>query len=239
MELIAAEILGQPTHHSFGGTVDRMSETTTPAGEMSDQAAWNARYAERSKIWSGSPNAALVQEAESLTPGRALELGCGEGADAIWLAQRGWHVTGVDISTVALDRAARHAADLGVADRIDWQCHVLGESFPSGGFDLITAMFLHSWGDLRREEILQTAAGAVAPGGTLLIVGHSRHPQWHTGHHPKAPLPAPDEVLESLALDSRQWEVLRCEEFDSPAIRPDGEQDVRQDSVLNVRRLID
>lgn len=216
-----------------------MSETQTHAGGMSDQDAWNARYAERDKFWSGKPNSVLVQETKDLKPGRALELGCGEGADAILLAQRGWQVTGIDISTVALERAARHAADLGVADRIDWQHRVLGETFPSGVFDLITAMFLHARGDFPREEILRTAAGAVAPGGTLLIVGHARHPHWHTGSPPKTSLPSPAEVLESLALDGRQWEVLRCAEFDSPATRPDGKPDVRQDCVLNVRRLVD
>jgi SAM-dependent methyltransferase len=96
---------------------------------MSEQSSWDARYAESPQIWSGRPNVVLAREAAALEPGRALDLGCGEGADAVWLAQRGWRVTAVDISGVALERAAVHAGSAGVADRIEWQRRDL--AFPS------------------------------------------------------------------------------------------------------------
>lgn len=104
----------------------------TTDSTKSDAELWDERYRESHRIWSGKPNAALVREVEGLAPGRALDLGCGEGADAVWLAREGWQVTATDISRVALDRAAEHAADAGVADRIDWQFHDLGVSFPEG-----------------------------------------------------------------------------------------------------------
>jgi 2-polyprenyl-3-methyl-5-hydroxy-6-metoxy-1,4-benzoquinol methylase len=125
---------------------------------MSDEQAWDERYRESDRIWSGNPNVVLVAEVLDLAPGRALDLGCGEGADAVWLARRGWQVTAVDISGVALSRAASHAAEAGV--EIDWQRHDLEQSFPAGEFDLISAQFLHFWEEFDREKILRRAAGA-------------------------------------------------------------------------------
>src|SRR2546423_6224179 len=98
---------------------------------------WNEFYSEHEQVWSGKPNVAFAEEVAGLAPGRALDLGCGEGADAIWLARRGWAVTAVDISTVALQRAAEHARAAGVGERIEWQQHELGKSFPGGEFDLV------------------------------------------------------------------------------------------------------
>ncbi|MQA95954.1 MAG: methyltransferase domain-containing protein [Streptosporangiales bacterium] len=109
--------------------------------------------------------------AGELTPGTALDLGCGEGADAIWLAEQGWTVTATDVSKVALDRAAAHARERGVT--VDWRRHDLAESFPEGTYDLVCAFFLHSPVDMPRDGILRSAAAAVAPGGVLLIVGHA------------------------------------------------------------------
>ncbi|WP_449063935.1 class I SAM-dependent methyltransferase [Planomonospora algeriensis] len=204
---------------------------------VSDEQLWDARYSESDRIWSGKPNAALVREITDLEPGRALDLGCGEGGDTIWLAQRGWRVTAVDISSVALDRAARHAAEAGVADRIDWQRHDLGASFPDGAFDLVSACFLHSHGDMPREKILRTAASAVAPGGTLLVVGHAGPPPWERHDHHHVDLPTPQEVLESLDLPDGQWEVQRCEEHERIQTGPDGQPATRTDNTLKVRRL--
>ncbi|MFC7713473.1 SAM-dependent methyltransferase [Nonomuraea recticatena] len=187
-------------------------------------------------MWSGDPNAALVREAADLEPGTALDLGCGEGGDAVWLASRGWRVTATDISRVALERAAAHAKQAGVADRIDWQQHDLGASFPEGSFDLVSAHFLHSPGDMPREKILRFAAGAVAPGGVLLIVGHAGFPSWEPEPHPAVHLPTPQEVLESLELPEGQWEVQRCEEYEREQTAPDGRPGTRLDNILRVRR---
>jgi SAM-dependent methyltransferase len=203
----------------------------------SDAEFWDARYSQSDQVWSGNPNTVLVREITGVEPGRALDLGCGEGADAIWLAQQGWRVTATDISQVALDRAARHAAEAGVADRVDWQRHDLGASFPEGVFDLVSAHFLHSLGDMPREKILRTAASAVAPGGVLLIVGHSGHPSWEHDHHPNVVLPTPQEVLEALELAEEQWEVLISEEHERTQVGPDGQPGTRTDNTLKVRRL--
>jgi SAM-dependent methyltransferase len=117
---------------------------------------WDDFYAEKDAVWSGKPNDLLVRYAADLSPGTALDLGCGEGGDALWLADRGWQVTAVDVSEVALRRGAAHAADAGVESRITWQRHDLAESFPDGTFDLVSAQFLHSpvAEDGEREDVL-------------------------------------------------------------------------------------
>ncbi|GAA1569554.1 class I SAM-dependent methyltransferase [Kribbella sancticallisti] len=198
---------------------------------------WNERYSESAQIWSGRPNVVLVEETDGLTPGRALDLGCGEGADAIWLAQQGWQVTAVDISTVALERAAKHASSAGVGDRIDWQQHELGKSFPDGTFDLVSAQFLHSMGNLPREEILRTAARAVAPGGILLIEGHLGFPSWEHDHHPEIHFPTPAEVIADLDLPDGEWEVLVSREHEREQADPEGRMTTRTDCTVKVRRL--
>ncbi|MEU3183648.1 methyltransferase domain-containing protein [Streptomyces sp. NPDC006923] len=206
---------------------------------ISYEELWDARYSESERIWSGEPNTVLVREITGLEPGRALDLGCGEGGDAIWLAQRGWRVTATDISGVALERAARHAAEAGVGDLVDWQRHDLGASFPAGVFDLVSAHFLHSPGDMPREKILRTAASAVAPGGVLLVVGHSGFPAWERHPHPEVHFPTPDEVLASLELPDGQWEVQLSDEHERIQNGPDGQPTVRMDNALKVRRLAD
>jgi SAM-dependent methyltransferase len=197
---------------------------------------WDGRYAESDRIWSGNPNVVLVRETAGLTPGRALDLGCGEGADAVWLARQGWRVTATDISRVALDRAARHAEEAGVADRIAWEHHELGKSFPEGEFDLVSSQFLHSPTELPREEILRRAALAVAPGGLLLIEGHSGWPSWQENPHPEVHLPSPSEVVTSLRLEEGLWEVLVCAEHERKQMTPEGVEGTRTDSTVLVRR---
>ncbi|MEU6737430.1 class I SAM-dependent methyltransferase [Streptomyces physcomitrii] len=205
---------------------------------VTDEELWDSRYAGSTRVWSGLPNHALVRETEQLAPGRALDLGCGEGADAIWLARRGWQVTAADVSRVALDRGAAHAAEQGVADRIDWQRHDLGHSFPAGGYDLISAHFLHTYGALRREEALRRAVDCVAPGGILLVVGHAGWPRWAEDPDPEVYFPTPEDVLAELRLPAGAWEVLVSETYERPAARPDGVMDTREDTTLKVRRLV-
>jgi SAM-dependent methyltransferase len=204
---------------------------------MTDEEVWDDRYRESERIWSGEPNDALVRQVSGLAPGRALDLGAGEGADAVWLARRGWHVTAVDISSVALDRAARYAEEAGVADRIDWQRCDLATSFPAGEYDLVSAQYLHSHGDLPRERILRTAAGAVARGGVLLIVGHSGVPPWDH-EHADVRLPTPQEVLADLHLPPEAWEVQVREEHERIQAGPDGRPFTRTDSTVRVRRVV-
>ncbi|MEU9109568.1 methyltransferase domain-containing protein [Streptomyces xanthophaeus] len=198
---------------------------------------WDDRYRESDRIWSGNANAVLVREVQGLAPGRALDLGCGEGADAVWLARQGWQVTGTDISGVALGRAAGHAAEAGVSDRVAWQRHDFARSFPEGEFDLVSACFLHTYGEFPRPRVLRTAAAAVAPGGVLLVVGHAGGPSWDPDAHPGLVLPTPGEVLEQLELAEGAWEVLLAEEHVQPMKAPDGSAGTRPDNVVKVRRL--
>ncbi|HEV7626324.1 MAG TPA: class I SAM-dependent methyltransferase [Streptomyces sp.] len=219
--------------------MDRPTHThgQAPAGAPQGK-TWDEWYAESEQVWSGRPNVVLVRETAGTEPGRALDLGCGEGADAIWLAGQGWHVTAADVSRVALGRASEHAAAAGVADRIDWQQHDLGTSFPDGTFDLVSAQFLHAYGDLPREEILRKAAGAVAPGGTLLIESHGGFPPWEHGHDADIGFPTPDEVVADLQLPDGEWKVLISEEHERTQTRPDGAQGTRTDSTVKLRRKI-
>ncbi|MFK0195933.1 FAD-dependent oxidoreductase [Kitasatospora sp. NPDC090308] len=201
---------------------------------------WEKRYGESGQIWSGRPNASLTVQATGLAPGRALDLGCGEGGDAIWLAERGWQVTAVDISRVALERAAARAAVAGVADRIDWQRVDLAHAFPSGAYDLVSAQFLHSPAEFPRDRVLRRAAAAVAPGGTLLITSHAAPPARHDDPHPDLHLPTPEEMLAALQPAPGEWTVELAEEHarhDHPG-HPVTDPDARphRDSTLRLRR---
>jgi SAM-dependent methyltransferase len=138
------------------------------------QEYWDERYATHDHVWSGRPNQRLLEHAADLPPGQALDVGCGEGADVVWLAGRGWRATGADVSVVALDKARRHAGEAGVADRTAW-AHVdlvAGDALP-GGNDLVSAMYLHV-PEAVFDRVYAAIAGAVRPGGTLLVAGH--HP---------------------------------------------------------------
>lgn len=214
-----------------------MTEHEAGHEKQSDQDTWNEKYAGSTRVWSGNPNLALTAQVKDLTPGRALDLGCGEGADAVWLARQGWKVTGVDVSDVAVERATEHARDAGVADSIDWERRDLGTDFPPGEFDLVSVQFLYPRSEPGvREEILRAAARAVAPDGILLIEGHSGHPAWekHPGHDVQ--FPTPEEVLESLRLEEGEWDVLVCEEHERVQNDPDGNPTHRTDSTLKIRR---
>jgi SAM-dependent methyltransferase len=204
---------------------------------MSDaQQAWEEHYGERDRVWSGRVNVRLAEVAETMTPGRALDLGCGEGADSMWLAERGWQVTAVDISQTALDRARDDAAARNLADRIDFQRHDLTESFPDGDFDLVSAQFLHSTVEMDRAKVLRRAADAVAPGGTLLIVDHAGPPPWalKLDHHHE--FPSAEQVVSSLNLNDAQWNRVRVEAVERDALGPDGQHGTLTDNVMVLRR---
>jgi SAM-dependent methyltransferase len=200
------------------------------------QQVWEEHYAERNRVWSGRANVRLVEVAESLPPGRALDLGCGEGGDAMWLAERGWRVTAVDISATALDRAAADARARNVADRIDFQRHDLPDTFPVGVFDLVSAQYLHSMVELDRPRLLRLGAGAVNVGGILLIVDHGGPPPWASklDHHHE--FPSADEVVDSLNLDAGAWERIRIEVVEREANGPDGQVAMWTDNVIVLRR---
>jgi SAM-dependent methyltransferase len=144
---------------------------------------WNQRYSGDgdTSIWSGEPNGSLVAEVATMEPGRAIDLGCGEGGDAIWLAARGWDVTGIDISSVAIERAARAAEIAGV--EVTWVCGDFLEELPeSESFDLVTT---HYPAILKVDEERAIAAltAGVTPGGTLLMVWHANPDPEHARAH--------------------------------------------------------
>jgi SAM-dependent methyltransferase len=201
--------------------------------EMSEaQQAWEEHYGERERVWSGRVNVRLAEFVERMPPGRALDLGCGEGADALWLAERGWHVTAVDVSQTALDRAAADAAGRNLSARIDFQQHDLTQSFPDGVFDLVSAQFLHSTVPMDRAQLLRRAADAVAQGGTLLVVDHGAAPPWASklNHHHE--FPSAEEVVSSLSLADSQWDRIRVEAVDRDSVGPEGERAVLSDNVM-------
>jgi SAM-dependent methyltransferase len=144
---------------------------------------WNDRYAQKELVWTAEPNRRFAAEVGGLEPGRALDLACGEGRNAVWLAERGWQVTGVDFSDVALAKAAELAASRGV--EVDWLVADVLEYRPEArAFDLVAVLYLQ----LPRDELLhalESAAGAVAPGGTLLVLGHDTTNLTHGHGGPK------------------------------------------------------
>jgi SAM-dependent methyltransferase len=195
---------------------------------------WNERYSEKDRIWSGRPNARLSEVVSGMTPGRALDLGCGEGGDARWLAQQGWQVVAVDISDTALARAA---ADVGeFAARIDFQRHDLMRTFPDGSYDLVSAQFLHSPVPWERDRLLRRAAEAVAVGGTLFIVDHGEAPPWSNIDKHMHQFPSAQEVVDGLHLDPAHWEVLRAEPAARDAVGPEGQAGHLLDNVIVARR---
>lgn len=190
-----------------------------------DRDYWEDRYGQPGRAWSGRPNAALVAEATPLTPGRALDVGSGEGGDALWLAARGWQVTGVDISQNALDKAAalaREREDVDPAHATWQQADLTAWSPTRASFELVTAHFMHlPLAD--RERLFPALADGVAPGGTLLIVGHDADalPLGAGRHGDPNMLFTVDEVVGRLSPDSWQVEVAEVRPRDMTG--PDGD----------------
>jgi SAM-dependent methyltransferase len=215
-----------------------VSDAPSPAdgyvGDPAVQAEWDRLYADREQLWSGQPNGALVVEVAGLTPGRVLDVGCGEGADAVWLASGGWDVTALEVSGVALERAAGHARDAGVAVR--WVHAGLVEAgLPRASFDLVSAQYPAL---LRTPDAVAERAllAAVAPGGVLLLVHHAgmETHQEHDSRFDPADYVWPQMVA---ALLDDDWEVQLQEQ--RPRITPNGGAGAHhaEDLVLRARRL--
>ncbi|TFV60536.1 class I SAM-dependent methyltransferase [Mycobacterium sp. PS03-16] len=197
---------------------------------------WEQHYGARDRVWSGRVNARLAEIAGPLRPGRALDLGCGEGGDAIWLAGHGWEVVAVDISATALQRAAEDARAAGVADRIDFQRHDLDVDFPAGPFDLVSAQFFHSPVDMDRTGVLRRASDVIAPDGLLVIVDHGGAPPWAPKNGHLHVFPSVQEVLAALDPDPAQWLTQRAESVGRTATGPDGQTGTLLDNVMVLRR---
>lgn len=207
-------------------------EDVTPGEPV---AFWEDRYASADKVWSGKVNDALVQTVSDLTPGRALDLGCGEGGDAIWLAQQGWNATGVDISETAVSRATAAARRAGLGEnQIRFVAANLATWTSDDMYELVAASFLQSPVELPRVDILRRIAQQVAPGGRLLVVAHAAMPPWgRSGAHHHEFVSPSDEVA-SLGLDD--WTTEIAEIRSREATGPNGERAVLEDTVVLLRR---
>lgn len=198
---------------------------------------WDQRYSEARPVWSGDPNPVLVEEVAPLAPGTALEVGCGEGADAIWLAGHGWQVTGVDFSAQALARAAERVP-ASLAGRTRWERADIRDWQLDDGprYDLVAASYLHFSGTLRRR-VFATLATRVASGGHLLIVGH--HPSDLDTAMPRPPEPDLFYTADELAqeLPAGDWEVRTRAARPRVATTPDGTPVTIHDTVLTARRI--
>lgn len=212
------------------------------AGHTADvqfsQEFWEQRYQSNPSVWSGKPNTHLISEAADLTPGTALDVGAGEGADALWLAERGWQVTATDISTVALDRGASHAREAGteVAARIDWLHADLTTWVPQPmTYDLVSAQFMHL-PKPQRDAMVARLATSVAAGGTLLIVGH--HPSDLQTTIPRPPMPELFFTAADIAdtLNPEEWDILVSDARPRNATDPDGRRVTIHDAVLRAQR---
>jgi SAM-dependent methyltransferase len=231
------------THANHAGARDEHSHSDhESASRFMDEAFWDERYGSIDKLWSGNPNPQLVSEVSDLSPGTALDAGCGEGADAIWLAEHGWRVTAVDFSRVALERGSARALQVGaeVAERITWIHADLTTWIPaSQSFGLVSAHFMHFPRE-QREPLYRRLAASVAPAGTLLIVAHHPSDLQTTVQRPRLAdmFFTGDDLAAELELDSHQWDIVTNAAPGRTTTDPDGRAVTIRDTVLRARRRL-
>lgn len=193
---------------------------------------WDERYRAEELVWKVGPNRFLVEEVADLAPGRALDLACGEGRNALWLAQRGWQVTAVDFSAVGLQKARRLALEreleliLVEADVLEWEP-------PAASFDLVIVMYLHLPASARRR-VMRAVTGGLAPGATLLVVGHdaTNLTEGVGGPQDPAVLFSPEDIVGDLP----GLEIGRAERARRPVATDNGEVTAIDAVVRAVRR---
>lgn len=199
-----------------------------------DSTAWDERYAGTELVWSAGPNVFVEDRTAHLPPGRALDVAAGEGRNAVWLAERGWHVTAVDFSPVGVDTGREVARRRGVA--VDWRVEDVTRWEPDPqAFDLVLVVYLQLPADQRRAAH-RLAASAVAPGGTLLVVGHDRDNLDHGIGGPPDPalLLVADEVVTDL--DGTGVVIEEAEQVRRPVEDPAGGTTDAIDCLVRARR---
>ncbi len=214
-----------------------MDDETTEPQSLAEY--WEQRYAAADPVWSGRANPTIAEIVSTLSPGNALDLGCGEGGDVLWLAQQGWNARGVDLSSNAVARGMEAAQAQGVAERVRFEAADLAEWTTVERFDLVTTSFLHSWPfEIPRARILRAAASFVAPGGDLLVLAHAAPPPWARSEHSHGHVfPTPESELEALKLDPTVWTVLTAEVRDRQGTSPGGQTGLLRDTIVHARRV--
>lgn len=202
---------------------------------MADAAGWDRRYATPGYVWKTDPNCFLPGEVGSLVPGSAVDLACGEGRNAIWLATQGWRVTGVDFSVVGLDKGRSLAADRGV--EVDWVAADVTTWSTPRTVDLVIVFYLHLPAAGRRSA-LGTAARAVAPGGTLLVVGHdlANLSDGYGGPQDPSVLYTPDDVVADVMAAGVEGFVVERADRVARAVDHEGGRATAIDCLVRVRR---
>lgn len=205
---------------------------------VSEQEFWEEFHRLLLEDEPGAVNRYLMSEVADLAPSTALDVGCGSGADALWLAERGWTVTGVDVSAPAIDLAATHARRLGLQRRAAFQRVELPAGFPAGRWELVSMQFFHSpvAAPGAREDTLRRCARAVAPGGDLLVVSHAGIPSWADRAPGGLALPTAEENLAALELEPEEWADVRVESVLTELPGPDGAVGTRLDHIVHLRR---
>jgi trans-aconitate methyltransferase len=206
-----------------------------PSGPVSGEehrAHWEERYSGDSP-WSGKPNAPMVDELTGVpSTGRtALDLGCGAGADTVWLAEQGWQVTGADIAEAALRHAAQAVDAAGVTDHVELVRTDLDSWEPDRTWDLVVANFLHSQLVPDRDPLLKRALRWVAPGGSVLLLSHLHAPTWLDHHFA---MPSLQEVVDFCSGPG--WTVVSAREAETDLPSPDGQPGTRVDTLVRVVR---
>ncbi|GAA2178526.1 NAD(P)/FAD-dependent oxidoreductase [Leucobacter tardus] len=230
---------------------DTPAHAHTPANSVREPRAgespadfWERRYADAPAIWSGRVNASLAQVVQNFTPGRSLDLGCGEGGDVIWLAENGWGATGIDLSSTAVERAKKTAEDrvpgragFVAADLGAWAADPSTIDGSEAPFDLVTASFLQSPVEFPRGEVLRAAASRVGVDGHLVLIAHAAAPAWSEGRHGPGDFPSPEGELATLDLDPNRWRVITAEVRTREAVGPDGQASTLDDTVVVAQRV--
>lgn len=201
-----------------------------------DASEWDERYSGVELVWGAEPNRFVAAELADAAPGNALDVACGEGRNAIWLASRGWRVTGIDFSAAALARAAALAEKAGVRDRTNWmRADVVHDSYPQGPFDAVVVAYLQlAKGD--RREAIRRAASVLAAGGILLVVAHdsTNLTDGVGGPQDAAVLFSPDDIVTDLA-DFADVSIECAQRVRRPVMTPSGERDAI-DVLVRARR---